>query len=101
VDTRRTLGPAQPFPRCRRSLSERDFRTIVYTTHGTGSGRARAGSTRSDLDEEAHKRGSAGRDGTYCQVERSPTNQKAAGSSPAERTTKCPILQDFYLAVLG
>ena len=39
------------------------------------------------------KGASAGCDGTYFQVERSSTNQKVAGSSPAERTLKTPAKQ--------
>ncbi len=41
------IGPDVTPPRCRRRPSKRSFRTTVYTTHGMGTGRARAGLPRS------------------------------------------------------
>ncbi len=66
---------------------------------GRGSGRLGQVVPRLVYSGKAVSKGRMGRNGIYRDAEWSPTNQKAAGSSPAERTTNYLQKRDFFLAV--
>jgi hypothetical protein len=63
-------------------------RTTVRTTHETGFGRAQTGLPRSMARRNTLRHGLNGAQRAYKQMERSPTNRKVAGASPAERASK-------------